>query len=116
MTIKLAVLKSGEDIISDIEEMVVENRVIGYYMTKPCIVKMLRPTQQEDENPGVEIALYPWMVLSKEQKIPVPADWLVTMVEPVDKLKEMYVRDVIEHGKINQTNDTNEQSDSDQSD
>tara|TARA_B100000035_G_scaffold257055_1_gene227102 strand:+ start:1548 stop:1898 length:351 start_codon:yes stop_codon:yes gene_type:complete len=116
MTIKLALLKSGEDIISDIEEMVVENRVIGYYMTKPCVVKLIKPNMQEDDKPGVEITLYPWMVLTKDSKIPVPADWLVTMVEPVDNLKEMYLRDVINHGKDNETDSVDEQSDSDQSD
>jgi len=47
MTIKLMLLKSGEDIITDVSEMCVgteENkRVIGYYMNKPCIVKMVNP-------------------------------------------------------------------------
>jgi len=44
MTIKLALLKSGEDIISDISEMLMDDKVIGYYMTKPCVVKMLKPS------------------------------------------------------------------------
>ena len=47
MTIKLMLLKSGEDIITDVSEMCVggeENkRVIGYYMNRPCIVKMVNP-------------------------------------------------------------------------
>tara|TARA_B100001142_G_scaffold2744_1_gene2876 strand:- start:4757 stop:5107 length:351 start_codon:yes stop_codon:yes gene_type:complete len=116
MTIKLALLKSGEDIISDISEMTSGDRVIGYYMTKPCVVKLLKPNIQEGGKPGVEITLYPWMPLTKDTEIPIPADWLVTMVEPVDNLKEMYTRDVIEHGKDNQSDSTGEQSDSDQSD
>jgi hypothetical protein len=33
------------------------------------------------------------------KKIPVPSDWVVTMVNPTEKLKEMYIEDVINHGK-----------------
>ena len=47
MTVKLILLKSGEDIIADITEMAVgeeENRrVIGYFLEKPCVVKMIAP-------------------------------------------------------------------------
>ena len=39
MAIKLLLLKSGEDVIADVTEMVVgeeeERRVIGYYLDKP---------------------------------------------------------------------------------
>jgi hypothetical protein len=58
MTIKLVLLKSGEDIISDLTEMSVgeeENRVvIGYFLNKPCIVKMRSPVQNllTEENQG----------------------------------------------------------------
>ena len=37
MTIKLALLKSGEDVISDIDEMITDKKeVVGYYFTNPC--------------------------------------------------------------------------------
>ena len=124
MTVKLLLLKSGEDIISDVNEMVIgeeENRrVIGYYLTKPCVVKVLKPiTQEEKENQpkqGLQISLYPWMPLTKDEKIPIPPDWVVTMVEPVSNLKEMYVKDVIEYGKNDQDFSTDQQPDSDQPD
>ena len=42
MTIKLMLLKSGEDIISDVSEMCVgteeDRQVIGYNLNKPCVV------------------------------------------------------------------------------
>ena len=40
MTIKLLLLKSGEDLIADVKEMVVEEKVIGYFLHKPCVIKM----------------------------------------------------------------------------
>ena len=128
MTVKLALLKSGEDIISDLNEMVVgseENRaVVGYFFNKPCIVKMRTPSQnlltEENQNSikktNYEVSLFPWMPLSKDETIPVPADWVVTMVEPVEKLKNMYLEDVINNESINQTNSSNEQQNSSISD
>jgi hypothetical protein len=119
MTIKLMLLKSGEDIIADVTEMVVgeeeERRVIGYYLDKPCIVKMRNPNvlgeneEQGVKRAGFEVSLFPWMPLSKEEKIPVPADWLITIVEPVTKLKEMYVEDIVNYGKNNQGSSSVEQ-------
>ena len=45
MTAKLVLLKSGEDIIADVNEMVVgedeEKRVVGYFLDKPCVVKII---------------------------------------------------------------------------
>ena len=103
MTFKLALLKSGEDVITDMTEMCVgeeENRrVIGYYFDRPCVVKMRNPQSQSPDGntkkAGFEVSLFPWMPLSSETKIPVTADWLITMVEPTAKLKEMYIEDVV---------------------
>jgi hypothetical protein len=126
MTVKLLLLKSGEDLIADVQEMVVggeENpRVIGYFLTKPCIVKMRNPnvlTENTDgvQKSGFQVSLYPWMPLSKEEVIPLTTEWVVTIVTPTDKLADMYMEDVINYGKQNdQSNSTDEQPDSDQSD
>ena len=118
MTIKLMLLKSGEDVISDVTEMCVgteENRqVIGYHLHKPCVVKMRDPNLIKQEGPkkqsGFEVSLSPWMPLTKQEKIPVPADWMITMVEPIDKLKEMYIEDIVEYGKDDKGNSTDDDS------
>ena len=127
MTVKLLLLKSGEDLIADVQEMVFgedeEKRVVGYYLTRPCIVKMISPNllteENEDRGPQkmvYQVTLHPWMPLTADEKIPVPSDWVVTMVNPTEKLKQMYVEDVVNYGKSNQSNDVGEQSNSDQSD
>ena len=41
MTIKLALLKSGEDVISDMEEMVANDQVVGYFLKYPCVAKLI---------------------------------------------------------------------------
>ena len=122
MTIKLLLLKSGEDVIADITEMGTgdekDRRVVGYFLNKPCIIKMRDPNvlAEEPNGPtkaGFAVSLYPWMPLSKEETIPIAADWLITMVEPIDKLKQMYVEDIVNHGSSNKDSSTDKQSDSD---
>jgi len=126
MSIKLLLLKSGEDMIADVSEMAFgeENakRVVGYYLNRPCVVKMRDPNVRKDgsegrvRKAGYEVSLFPWMPLSAEDTIPIPSDWVVTMVEPTIKLKEMYVEDIVNYGKDNQSDSTGEQPNSDQSD
>jgi hypothetical protein len=126
MAIKLLLLKSGEDMIADLKEMTYgedENRrVVGYYLNRPCIIKMRDPNVLPNDRvgntkkAGYEVSLFPWIPLSAEETIPIPADWVVTMVEPTAKLKEMYIEDIVKYGKNNQSNSIDEQSDSDQSD
>ena len=121
MTIKLMLLKSGEDVIADVTEMRVgtddESQVIGYQLDKPCVVKMRDPNLIKEDGPqkksGFSVSLFPWMPLTKQEKIPVPADWMITMVEPIDKLKEMYIEDIVEYGKDSKSNSTDESSVSD---
>ena len=70
-----------------------------------------------DRKQGYSVSLFPWMPLSKEDKIPIPADWMITMVEPVTKLSQMYDEDIAKNGKDNQSDSTDDDSaDSDQSD
>jgi hypothetical protein len=126
MTIKLLLLKSGEDLLADVQEMVAgeedEKRVIGYLLNKPCTVKMRDPnllqeeSTEEQKKASFQVSLYPWMPLSADKVIPVPADWVVTIVEPIAKLTEMYIEDVINYGKDNQSDSTGKSTDSNQSD
>lgn len=112
MTVKLLLLKSGEDLICDLQEMAVgdenEKRVVGYFLKSPCVVKLV--DDFEENKQSLKISLYPWMPLSSDETIPIPSDWVVTIVEPINQLKEMYIKDVINYG-----NQDNQDSSSDES-
>ena len=104
MTVKILLLKSGEDVIADVSEMVAgeedSERVIGYFLRKPCIVKLLKKPSKNDtgeEKAQTSISMFPWMPLAKEERIPLATDWVVTMVTPIDKLQEMYNEDVLKN-------------------
>ena len=114
MTIKVLVLKSGEDVIADVQEMMSSSdQVIGYFLTKPCVVKI----QASETNTDVSVRMHPWMPIAREKMIPLSTDWVVTMVTPVEKIQEMYQTQVLDDGKENDsTTDSNEQSETDNSD
>ena len=121
MTVKLAILKSGEDIVADIKEMIVGEgdaaRVVGYVLTKPCGVtldsKQLK-VDDEIDNDTYQLKLFPWCPLTKNEKIRIPADWVVTIVDPIDKITEMYTKEVLEDGSESSSSD--KQADSSKSD
>ena len=98
MTVKLALLKSGEEVISDIDEMTTDREiVVGYYFTNPCRAILTTPEIQVDESLAsdkkpVAIKLLPWFPLANEDKIPVVADWVISIVEPQPKLKDLYTK------------------------
>ena len=119
MTVKLVMLKSGEDIIADVKEIKSEQDVVGYFFHDPLIVKMYSPEEPvvlSEEN-GVEsehgttkeisskvgITFYPWVPLSAEKKIPCSADWVITMVEPMQNLKKLYQEKIDGRNKGNQS-------------
>ena len=110
MSIKLAVLKSGEDIIADVKEILTEDKnVVGYLLNDPHLVVAGESIlMEEDSEEGhIQITLRPWLVLSKDTQIPIRPDWLVTVVEPVDMLTQMYEEKV--NGQSDQTDSTDEQ-------
>ena len=108
MKIKVLVLKSGEDVIADVQEMMSsENQVMGYFLTKPCVVKI----QAKETSSDVSVRMHPWMPIAREKMIPLSTDWVVTMVTPIESIQEMYEKQVLEDGKeTDQTTSSNEQS------
>jgi len=102
MTIKILLLKSGEDVIADLKEMVSpDEKVIGYFLTKPCVVKLIPKDSEDESKRETAIRMYPWMPLAKEKDIPLPTDWVVTMVAPIEKVETMYKEDVLNAKLIN---------------
>ena len=120
MTVKLAILKSGEDIIADIKEMVVgegeDKKVVGYFLTRACGISLTNEILKTDDvdTDSYKLKLFPWCPLSKNTEIPISADWVVTLVDPVDKVKQMYETEVLKDGTSKGAS-TDEQSDSGES-
>ena len=102
MAVKLALLKSGEEVSSDVREARKEDsdEVLFYVFNSPYIVELVRQEKtvlnEGVEAQGTEQALNfsPWITLSKDQEIYVQPDWVVTFVETYEDVVKAYTERV----------------------
>jgi hypothetical protein len=110
MSIKLAVLKSGEKIISDIKELISNEKPCGYLFYKPHVVGVRTPILLTEENSNLnedlEVIMSPWINLTSDEKITVPLEWVVTIVEPIKIITQLYQEKI--NDKDNQVSFTEE--------
>jgi len=97
MSVKLALLKSGEILISDIKELIYDGdeakNVYGYLFAEPKKVEFTAPMflkEDSSKESSVQVSLSSWMLISKDSEFALPRDWVVTFMEPVDRLLAMY--------------------------
>lgn len=95
MSIKIALLKSGETIISDAKELISEEKLCGYLFQNPHKINInksifLTENPSTDVENSIDVTLSPWILLTLEDKIVVPHDWVVTIVEPIESIIELY--------------------------
>ena len=93
MSIKITVLKSGEQIISDMKELMTEGEenAQAYMLVNPHTYEINEKqfiTEEEKEldegDYGINVSLLPWIILSKDKKMIIPTDSVLTVVEPID--------------------------------
>ena len=94
MSIQLALLKSGEEVIADIKEIRQEETdvLVSYLFKDPYCVK-IKTTQilvEDESRPKHELAYYKWMSLSKDDDVIVNKDWVVCITDPLDSVKKNY--------------------------
>ena len=99
MSIKLTLLKTGEQLISEMKELVPEGQeqVHAYLLDNPHTVEINeKQFITEDEKDvggdyGINVALLPWIILSKDKKMIIPVDSVLTVVEPLDSVTQLYL-------------------------
>ena len=93
MSVQLALLKSGEEVIADIKEYRnSDDQLVSYLFKDPYIVKV-KTSQvlvEEKGTPKHEVVYYKWMSLSKDDDIIVNKDWVVCISDPLDTIKKSY--------------------------
>ena len=92
MSIKVAVLQSGEQIIAGMKEIVSEDKPIAYLFNQPhkIVLNNQIVLSESKDKSSVEITLAKWILISDEDDIPVSVNQVVTLVEPVESVKKMY--------------------------
>jgi hypothetical protein len=110
MSVKLALLKSGEHIIADIMELVnEEEKVVSLIFSNPYVVQLLTPELLMENSLGLDgevehkVSFYPWIVLSQDKKIAVDPKWVVTVVNPHEWIKKSYEEKMLGKSEENLT-------------
>ena len=99
MSVKLLLLKSGEQVLADTKELrrkedvPMVDKVYGYLLSQPHKVSANKPlvlTENVDEQRNVEITLAPWILLTEDKMMTIPKEWVITIVNPIDSIVKMY--------------------------
>ena len=111
MAIKIVVLQSKEQIVTEIQEVISGDNPVAYLFTNPQLVELNRFTLSENEKDetSIEITLSPWILATDEKEIPVPLDQVVTIVKPLKSIEKMYLEKT--NGQSNQTDSVEQQGD-----
>ena len=95
MSIKLAVLQDQDQVIAEIKELVDDGKPIGYlFGNAHRIITEKEFLAESDDDRQIQITLSPWILLSADKDVLVPRHQVVTIVEPIDSLKEMYMEKI----------------------
>ena len=113
MSIKITVLKTGEHIISDMKELMTEGEenAQAYMLVNPHTYEINEKQfiteeekELEDGDFGINVSLLPWIILSKDKKMIIPTDSVLTVVEPIDAVTKLYL-DKMESFKMEEADD-----------
>ena len=99
MSVKLLLLKSGEQILADTKELrrkddvPMIDKVYGFLLTQPHKVSVNKPvvlTENFDEERNVEITLSPWILLTQDKVMTITKEWVITIVDPIESVVKLY--------------------------
>jgi|TARA_B100001996_G_scaffold198746_1_gene152150 hypothetical protein len=96
MSIKLVLLKSNEEVIADVKELVDEDDkpifivLENAYCCKLIESPVMLTEGKEETETQYSVQYYPFMPLSAERKISIDPSWVVTIVEPSEMVKKSY--------------------------
>jgi transcriptional/translational regulatory protein YebC/TACO1 len=107
MSIKLAVLQTGDQIIADMRELMDGEKSVAYLFKKPQKIVINSPLLVEDdaETAAIEVSLSSWILLTDEDEIMIPINQVVTLVEPVESVVKMYL-EKMSYGQNDQSDPT----------
>jgi len=111
MSIKITVLKTGEQLISDMKELMTEGQdhAQAYLLDNPHTYEInekqfITEDEKEEGDYGIDVSLLPWLILSKDSQMIIPVDSVLTVVEPVDALTKLY-QDKMDSFKMEEVDD-----------
>ena len=98
MSVQLVLLKSGEEIITDVREILDKEtgKQMSLVFIRPVRLTVSQQnvlTEETNQTQNV-INFEPWLMTSKDESFFVPYDWVVTSCDPKDDILDSYVKNV----------------------
>jgi len=102
MTVQLVLLKSGEELIADVREIIdkeTEKQVSlvfinPYKVLMDCGSTLLLSEENTTEELTATIEFQKWIPISKSKEFFVSYDWVVTISEPHDDILNSYINKI----------------------
>ena len=96
MSVKLLLLKSGEEIITEVQEIEdpETKQALGFRLHKPFRLEIVSNEEQGivfNREKGYQLSWFPWAPLSKDKDFFLPADHVITAYDPLDSITEQYI-------------------------
>ena len=96
--IKCVMLNAHCTLISEMKELVPEDQeqVHAYLLQNPHTVEINEKqfvTEEEKKSGdfGIDVTILPWIILSKDKQMIIPVDSVLTVVEPLESVTQLYL-------------------------
>ena len=100
MSIKILLLRSNEEIITEVQELAdpETKESIGFKLHKPFRLDIVSDEGELvfNREKGYQLSWFPWAPLSKDKDFFLPAGHVITAYEPLDSITEQYVQAIKE--------------------
>ena len=100
MSIKILLLKSNEEIITEAQEIANPDSptAIGYHLHKPFRLEIVSDEGELifNREKGYQLSWFPWAPLSKDKDFFLPSEHVITAYDPLDSIMDQYVQAIKE--------------------
>jgi hypothetical protein len=100
MSIKILLLKSNEEIITEVQEIANPDskQAIGYHLHKPFRLEIVSDEGDLvfNREKGYQLSWFPWAPLSKDKDFFLPSEHVITAYDPLDSITDQYVQAIKE--------------------
>ena len=100
MSIKILLLKSNEEIITEVQEIANPDskQAIGYHLHKPFRLEIISDDGELvfNREKGYSLSWFPFAPLSKDKDFFLPSEHVITAYDPLDSIADQYVQAIKE--------------------